>query len=108
MKLSVAQVAEKLHCSQGAVRKFRDAGKLTDLRARKEGASKHYSYFDSKEVNEFAKTYSNRKASGKVNGLPGPITEVLRETVTTNSPTGIFSTLTRIEEKIDKLLTVWS
>lgn len=99
MRLSTIQVAEKLGISDHTVRVYRDQGKLIDIAARKEGAAKHFSYFDSKQVNEFAKTF-----------IPGGKIGPRRRAVPEAKPAaagGIMTRLEAIEAKVDRLLKLW-
>ncbi len=99
MRLSTTQGAEKLGVTEHTVRQYRDQGKLTDVAIRKDGAKKHYSYFDSKQINEFAKTFNPRRRvipHSTGNGLP-----VIKPSA------GILSRLEAIENKLDRLLAVW-
>ena len=97
MKLTTNQVAEKLGITSTTVRALSKSGSLHDVAVRKKGASRHFSHFDSKEVNEFAKTY--KKNSRAHNHTNGEVT----------APLGLKSQLDRLETKeLDKLIGIWS
>jgi hypothetical protein len=113
MKLNTAQVAEKLGISKLAVRKLRDEGKLKDIKERGEGKSKHFSLFDSVEVNAFAKTY--RANGGPKRGRPARHAETTSHThgaqptgLGLATPASFSSRLERLEKKIDLLVEIWT
>lgn len=99
MILTTKQVAAKLKVSKGVVRRLTSEGKLIDLKTTAEGAVRHQAAYDSKQVVEFIKTFPQPKANGHT--VP---------TVLVVPPTsGTFTaTLNRIEEKLDRLITMWS
>lgn len=102
MKLTTTQAAEKIGVSQGSVRKLRDAGKLTDVAKRADGKSRHYSLFESSQINDYIKEY------GKGNGVRRGRTETQTPT---NGPailSRIESRLTNLEEMVGSLLKAWS
>lgn len=94
MELTTKQVADKLDISVAHVRSLRDQGKLQDVATRKEGATKHFSLFDSKQVAEFAKTFKAR-AGGR---------RTPRSKLTNGAtPSGPLGVLARLEDKLDGL-----
>lgn len=101
MKLTTTQVADKIGVTQGTVRKLRDSGKLTDVAKRAEGKNRHYSLFDSTQVNDYLKEFG--KGSRKRNGTAPAISA--------NGPallSRIESRLSNLEEMVGQLLKVWS
>lgn len=106
MKLNSTQVAEKLGVTKGTLHRFMKRGMLTDLGTRKEGAKRHTLKFDSKQVNELAKTYKNRRRVWTENGN-GTAPVVQAAAPTTTPATGILSLIMEMNEKLDRLLKVW-
>jgi hypothetical protein len=101
MKLYSQQVASKLGISISGVNYLVKKGKLQDISG-KNGKS-HRHEFDSKQINEFAKTY--KKYSKRYHFPPTASLEVVERT----SPVkGIMSRLDSIEAKIEKLIQIWS
>lgn len=100
MKWNTKQVAEKLGVGLGAVRNMASKNLIHDISIRKPNAKKHFAWFDSKEINEFAKSYKKRSRSN------GSVTQTF--TVKENAPQGIMSRLERLEKKVDKLIAMWS
>jgi len=100
MKITVSQAATKLKVTNAAVRDMIKDGLLKDYAVRKNGKKRHYAILDSKEVNAFAKTY--RKKTHHKNYKSIVITP------TTTPKMGITTQMERIEQKIDKLLAIWS
>ena len=100
MKLNVNQVAEKLGISGSAVRSLRDRNLLKDIGSHKEGNKKVYSLFDSKEVNEFAKTYKRKRHTTTLNKLNGRDNEMPKLS-------NLFSRLDAIEKKLNTLIEMW-
>lgn len=102
MKLNTKQVAEKLGIHVSSVNRFHDNKLLTDVATRKEGASKHYSYYESSQVNDYL------KENGKGKGLR---TKRNNDTEVIKGPQ-IFQRIEKklelIEEKINNLLKMWS
>lgn len=96
MLLNTDQAAEILGCHRTTVAELRDAGKLKDYSVQKEGSTKRFSKYDSKEVRELAKTYKapRRRKTADAPAISTP---------------GLFGQrLDRIEQKQDEILALLS
>lgn len=106
MKLSTKQAGQKLGCHHSTVANLIKTGKLHDVSG-KEG--RHEYEIDSKELNEFSKTWSNRRSRNRKvilmdNGGPAiPYNEDINKPMPK-----LLTQLNRIEAKLDTLLRIWS
>lgn len=106
MKLSVMQAAERVNISKHTIKTLIKKGILTDLKPRVEGAQKHYSLVDSKQLMEVVKEHG-------LNGVRRVKVEKQQATMPTPVPSGpgalqrLEEQLTRVEAKVDQLLAMW-
>jgi hypothetical protein len=116
MKLSVKQAADRIRVPKHTIKTLVKRGLLVDHKPRVEGASKHFSLIDSKQLDEVAREYNLRGARRLHFNGSGPIkvTSSAKPVVSAaaTSPLGVISRieerLTKIEEGIAQLLAVWS
>lgn len=131
MKLSSRQAEETIKCSDATRRKLVALGVLTDLRPTREGAKKHYSQFDSKQVNALARIYKpgmraelvaalvaasperplNGHGSAHLLAPAAQVTLPIAAPTTASAPApapGITARLDRIEAMLQKLVDMWA
>lgn len=108
MRLNTRQVAEKLGITLNTVRTLRDQGSLIDVATRREGASKHYSLFESRQVNEFAKTYVRQLGGRRRNGASGASGVTAGSDGVASRFLAMERLLATMDEKIDALLKLWA
>lgn len=104
MNLSSQQVKDKLHIGETKLHKLIEEGKLVTVNKPKEGATKFFRKFDSVAINKF---YQEMKQNGIVGQDTKTKSKDLPE-LKEVSQNGILTRLTRIEEKLDRLLKIWS
>lgn len=110
MMLTTVQAADILGVSKDKIKTFIEKGLLKDYRERKEGAKKHYSKLNQKEVREFAKSdeFKVLKVSRYIKNGQGD--KIIASIKPAPAPVaqGIMTRLDAIESKLDTLLKIWS
>ena len=113
MKLTTAQVAEKLGVTANTVRVWGEQGKF-QRQAVGDGKVKQHYVYDSVSVNEFKKTRPprNGKHFAPPAPPPAPFDRLVDDVMKSNRPPttilGLFARMDAIEAKLDHLMRVWS
>ena len=111
MRLDLGQTAERLNVSKETVKRLEAAGRLTNLRPVKEGATKRYRLYESKQVNalKLEGSLAPKRGYTKPNGsLPGSGAFTPQGKSDIVPANGILTRLARLEEKIDQLIALWN
>lgn len=98
MLLTTKQAAEKLNISSSTLSKMVQRGVIKPANQKPEGAKKFHAKFRIKDINEFKRTYHNRRINSRKVPNVQPIPNVLSR---------MAESLEKLSEKIDLLYNMW-